>query len=94
MPSLGLIPETINISELRQRQNQLLAQLQREPLLLVQHGKAVAVLIDPKQWNRTIVEIEDLEDSVTALQAELALATGADELVDWEIEDERVPVAA
>ena len=93
MSHIGLIPDTINISELRQRQNQLLARLRQEPLLLVQHGKSVAVLVDPRQWNRIVEQLDDLEDTVVALQAELDLATGSDSLVDWEEDDETVPVA-
>ncbi|NOX61763.1 MAG: type II toxin-antitoxin system Phd/YefM family antitoxin [Chloroflexi bacterium] len=84
MPTLGLVPETVTLSDLRQRQSEIFAQLQREPLVLVQRGKPVAVLIAPDQWNRLMEEIEDLEDALIALKAELALATGADDLEDWE----------
>lgn len=92
---LTVTPTMVNISELRQRQNELLARLSDGPLLLTQYSKPAAVLVKPELWNQLIEELDELEDTVAALKAELALATGEDELEDWEDEpeDELVPVA-
>ncbi len=63
------IPEVIPISELRLRQNQLLEQVSDEPILLTQHGRAVAVLIGPEPYNRLLEYIEDLQLAIDAVEA-------------------------
>jgi prevent-host-death family protein len=78
------IPNLMPISELRIHQNQVLAKLNEGPMVLTQHGRAAAVLVGPEYWNRLQEMIEDLEDSVDALQAKIELLTGQDESVPWE----------
>jgi len=77
------VPDLIPISELRQRQKDILGGLKQEPVVLTQHGVAVAVLVDPQQWNALLGMVEDLDDTVAALEVRLALATGADRGVPW-----------
>jgi len=85
------IPELIPISELRLRQNQVLSQLAAGPVVLTQHSRAAAVLVDVAEWNRIqqYVErlerlLEDHDDARYVSQVEKRLAAGYDELVDWE----------
>lgn len=78
------VPDLIPISELRQRQKDILGGLEREPVVLTQHGVAVAVLVDPRQWNALMAMVEDLDDTVAALEARLALATGEDHPLPWD----------
>jgi len=85
------IPELIPISELRLRQNQVLSQLAAGPVVLTQHSRAAAVLVDVAEWNRIqqYVErlerlLEDHDDARYVSQVEKRLAAGDDELVDWE----------
>ena len=103
MARVNAIPETVNISELRQRQNELLGRLESGPVLLVQYSTPAALLVSVGQWNRLADDLEDLEDAVTALKTQLALARGDTDLVDWhEVEAElaklekpgRVPLTA
>ena len=89
MARVNAIPETVNISELRQRQNELLGRLDSGPVLLVQYSTPAALLVSVGQWNRLADDLEDLEDTVTALKMQLALAQGDTDLVDWsEVEAE------
>ncbi len=76
-----LIPRTMPISDLRGNQAQILDGLKEAPILLTRQGKAAAVLVDPDKWNALIELVEDLEDSVDALEAQLELATGKDHTV-------------
>ncbi len=78
------VPDLIPISELRQRQKDILDGLEQEPVVLTQHGVAVAVLVAPQQWNMLMAMVEDLDDTVAALEARLALATGLDRATPWE----------
>ena len=97
---MNAIPELVPISELRLRQSEVLARLPVGPVLLTQHSKSAAVLVSVDQWNKIAGDLDDLEDTVTALKVKLALAQGDTDLVDWsEVEAElekadRVPLAA
>ena len=68
------LPEIIPITQLRNRQNDLLAQLQHGPILLTQHSRAAAMLVDPQRWNQLMAELEDLADTVAALEAKDRIA--------------------
>lgn len=63
------LPEVVPISELRLRQNELLEQVSDKPILLTQHGRAVAVLIGPDPYNRLLEHIEDLQLAIDAVEA-------------------------
>ena len=89
MARVNAIPETVNISELRQRQNELLGRLDSGPVLLMQYSTPAALLVGVDQWNQLAGDLEDLEDTITALKVKLALAQGDTDLVDWsEVEAE------
>lgn len=66
---MSTVPEIVPISKLRHTQNEILAKLSEGPVVLTQHGEAAAVLVDPKQWNRLIEELEDLYDALDAIEA-------------------------
>ena len=63
------VPELIPISDLRQRQREILEHLSEGPVVLTQHGRAAAVLVHPGQWNRLLEEFEDLHDALDAVEA-------------------------
>ena len=88
------LPQISPITQMRSRQNELLAQLQQGPILLTQHSRPAAMLIDPERWNQLMAELEDLSDSVVALEAKIELLTGQDEtisLAEFETELSSVP---
>ena len=66
---MNKIPELVPISSLRHQQNQILDKIADQPVILTQHGRARAVLIDPDQWNQLIEELEDLQDALDAIEA-------------------------
>lgn len=63
------INEVIPISELRKRQAEVLATLEKGPAILTQHGKGAAVLLSLDAYNRLLEELEDLQDAMDALEA-------------------------
>ena len=80
---MHVIPKLVPISKLRLTQNEVLKQLSEGPVVLTQRGEAVAVLVDPEQWNRLVEELELWRDSYEVLEAKYRVATGEDEVIDW-----------
>lgn len=66
------MPEVVPISELRTRQNDLLEKAGEQPILLTQHGHAVAVLLGPDPYNRLLEHVEDLQLALDAVEARKA----------------------
>ena len=59
-----------------------------------ENGKRVAILLDIKEYERMIEELEELEDIRAYDEAKAALKSGEDEVIPWgqakqEIEEER-----
>ena len=59
-----------------------------------ENGKRVAILLDIKEYERMIEELEELEDIRAYDEAKAALESGEDEVIPWEqakleIEEER-----
>ena len=78
------VPELMPISSLRQTQNEVLGKLPESPVVLTQHGRAVAVLVAPDMWNDLLEELETWQDSFAALEAKYQVAIGKDEVLDWQ----------
>jgi prevent-host-death family protein len=66
------VREVIPISELRKRQAEVLAEIEKGPTILTQHGKGAAVLMSFDAYNRMLEELEDLQDAMDALEARQA----------------------
>ena len=66
---MSAVPVTIPISDLRARQNDVLSGLSQGPVVLTQHGRAAAVMVSPERWNRLLEELEDLRDTIAAVEA-------------------------
>lgn len=67
-----MTPGIVPISEMRKRQAQVLEEIGRRPVIFTQRGRGVAVLVSLEQWEQLIEQMEDLEDTVTALEARLS----------------------
>jgi prevent-host-death family protein len=66
---MDIVPELIPISDIRQRQNEILARLIEGPVVLTQHGRGAAVLVSPDLWNSMVMQLEDLQDALDALES-------------------------
>lgn len=80
---MNAVPKLIPISKLRQTQSEVLEKLPEGPVVLTQRGEAIAVLVEPEQWNRLIEELEIWQDSFDAMEARYRIATGEEEVIDW-----------
>lgn len=88
------MPDVIPISELRTRQNELLEGISEEPILLTQHGRAVAVLVGPEPYNRLLEQLEDLQLALDAVEARAEEAPVIDFEEYLEERGEHVPAAS
>jgi len=77
------ISEIVPVSGLRTRQKELLDGLSEGPVVLTQHGRAAAVLVSPEQWNRIIETLEDLSDSLDAMEMKARIASGQEPVSEW-----------
>lgn len=66
---MGKIPELVPISDIRQRQVEILASLADGPVILTQRGRAAAVMLSPAEYDRLLTELEDLQDAADAAAA-------------------------
>jgi prevent-host-death family protein len=71
--------EALPVSEVRSRLSELVDRLlsTHEPLHLTRHGRAVAVLVEPEEWERALAALEAAEDA--ADRQVLADAVAADD---------------
>ncbi|MFN8486203.1 MAG: type II toxin-antitoxin system prevent-host-death family antitoxin [Caldilineaceae bacterium] len=58
LQSIRTVPPVRPISSLRQDQNSILNTMDKEPVILSQHGKERAVLVSVEQWNQMVALLE------------------------------------
>jgi antitoxin Phd len=78
--------QTVPISEIRKRQNEILTQLNAGPVILTQRGRAAAVMVSPEQWDRLIERLRDLEEALdvrAAQEIEARISVGEELVLDW-----------
>ena len=78
---------TVTTAELRDNPSALYKQAETSPVVVLSRSTPKLVCVSPEAWNNTARLIEDQEDLIAALKAELALAIGedvADEIDDFD----------
>ncbi|MDQ3248472.1 MAG: type II toxin-antitoxin system Phd/YefM family antitoxin [Chloroflexota bacterium] len=55
------MPQTETVSSLKNNQAAVLAKIRKQPLLLLQNSKPVAVMVSLEEWNRTAARLRELE---------------------------------
>ena len=65
---MGMVTEVLPISDLRHRQNEILASLQKGPVILTQRGRGAAVLLSLDEWNMLLERLSrsDFQGRATA----------------------------
>lgn len=78
--------QIVPISDLRIRQADVLSRLANGPVYLMQRSKPAAVLLSNNVWNQLVQRLENQDDLISALKAELAIANGeyVPEAIDFE----------
>lgn len=76
---------TVTTAQLRDNPSAIYKLSEKEPVVVLSRSTPKLVCVSPSAWNMTAKLIEDQEDLIAALKAELALAKGedfADEVID------------
>ena len=67
---------TLPVSDLRNKQAETIAQLDKSPLLLTRDGRGAGVLVHPDQWNQIMTEMARLQRMIRADQILAEMKTG------------------
>lgn len=59
---------TLPVSDLRNKQAEMIAQLDETPLLLTRGGRGAGVLVHPDKWNQLMAEMARLQRMIRADQ--------------------------
>jgi prevent-host-death family protein len=78
-------PQIEPVSNLVKDHKAVFAKLGSGPVFLAQRSKPAAVLVSIDEWTEVVNRLEELQDIVDVLEAELELATGKDHLVDADL---------
>ena len=70
---MQLALEAVPISELKTGPNQVVEKIAQKPLMLTQHGRSVAVMVSPQQWNELVTQLSQRRFTEAEMKA-LALA--------------------
>ena len=77
---------TFSTAELRDNPSAIYKAVLRQPVVVYSRSTAKLVCVDPDEWNRIARLLEDQEDIIAGLKAELALVNGeeqATEIIDF-----------
>ncbi|MFN8489103.1 MAG: type II toxin-antitoxin system Phd/YefM family antitoxin [Caldilineaceae bacterium] len=61
--------EAVPITELKTGPNQIIEKIAEQPLMLTQHGRSVAVLVSPEQWNAIAKQLAERRFSRVEVEA-------------------------
>ena len=76
MLELNRMPQTASMQDIKNRTGEVTDHLVNGPVLLMNRATPQAVIISPAQWNAIVDRMEEMQDAIITLQAELAIATG------------------
>lgn len=85
MQTLYKAMPTVPVSDLRNRQSEIIAELDNTPVMLTNRGEGTGVLVKPEIWNNLLDEIERLRHIVKLQQISKRMAEG-DYLTKEEVE--------
>jgi prevent-host-death family protein len=60
---MNTIAEVAPLSDLKNRQREILAQLAKGPVILTEHGRGAAVLLSMQEWQLISEQLRTLEDT-------------------------------
>lgn len=81
---MNLIPQTDTISSLKSNQSAVFAKVKKQPVLLLQNSKPLAMLVSPDEWNRAVTRIRQLELLLLHHQRLLAMQQDPSQVVTHE----------
>jgi hypothetical protein len=78
-------PQIEAVSTLSRDYRRIFAKLNAGPVFLAHRSKAIAALVSIEEWNKIVALLDEQQDLIDVLEAELELASGADSLIDGDI---------
>ncbi|MEM7133155.1 MAG: hypothetical protein AAF702_43045 [Chloroflexota bacterium] len=76
MINLDRVPQTASMNDIKNQTTKVIEMFTYGPVVLMNRATPQAALVSPKQWNALLDRLEDMQDAMTTLQAELEIATG------------------
>lgn len=73
---------TVTTAELRDNPSAIYKMAAKHPVVVFSRATAKLVCIHPDEWNKIARQLEDQEDLIAALKAELALVKGEDQATE------------
>lgn len=83
---------TVTTAQLRDNPSAIYKMSETEPVVVLSRATPKVICVSPEAWNKTAKRLEDLEDLVTTLKSELALAKGedvAEEITNMDVATEK-----
>lgn len=76
MIELNRIPQTASMQEIKNRTAEVTGKFINGPVMLMNRATPQAVIVSPEHWNEIVDRLEEMQDAIITLQAELSIATG------------------
>jgi len=76
MTELTRVPQTVSMNDIKNHTAAVTAKFTAGPVVLMNRATPQAVLVSPQQWNGILDTLEEMQDAIVTLQAELAVANG------------------
>lgn len=88
---MNKLPQTATVADLRNNHLSVVARLENGPVVITSRGKIVAVVLSPEYWDKIVTDLDEQDDLIQVLQAELDIATGQqkmrrlspEEIAEW-----------
>jgi PHD/YefM family antitoxin component YafN of YafNO toxin-antitoxin module len=97
---MNKLPQMASVADMRQEHLRLFTMLKNGPVVVSNRSKPAAVMLSPEMWDKIVEQLEEQDDLIQVLQAELDRATGkarpsirSHEEIDAWVKDEQ-PVLA
>ena len=81
------VPQIRPISDMSQRQGEVMPLLDNGPVILAARSKPTAVMVSVDTWDKMILRIEELEDSVEVWRGLYEVETGRDTIETADIKE-------
>ncbi len=76
MIELMRVPQTVSMNDIKNHTATVTKKFRAGPVVLMNRATPQAVLVSPQQWNALLESLEEMQDAIVTLQAELAVANG------------------
>jgi len=76
MIQLDRVPQTASMNDMKNQTAKVTKMFASGPVVLMNRATPQAVMVSPKQWNELLDKVEEMQDAIITLKAELKIARG------------------